>query len=65
MGMGDSTLGGTTFFVGLNQGICSTTTNGPCTVYGGNVSVQFKDGTKATPADGKAESKGICMWTRR
>ncbi|KAF2436859.1 hypothetical protein EJ08DRAFT_655026 [Tothia fuscella] len=52
MGMGDSTLGGTSFMLNMEKGICSDKTNGPCTVFGGNVSVYFEDGRKATPADG-------------
>jgi hypothetical protein len=56
MGMGgDSTLGGQTFFMNINKGICNATAheNGPCTVYGGNVKIMFADGTLATPAQGK------------
>lgn len=59
MGMGDSTLSGQSFFVNMAQGICSSTTNGPCTVFGGNVSVEFANGTKATPSNGMSSSFNI------
>jgi hypothetical protein len=52
MGMGDSTLGGQTFMLSINKGICNEQTNGPCTVFGGNVRILYEDGTDATPATG-------------
>jgi hypothetical protein len=61
MGMGDSTLGGQTFFLNINRGICNVTTkNGPCTVYGGNVKIFHEDGvTEATPSTGKLNNLAL------
>jgi hypothetical protein len=38
----------------IKEGICSNKTNGPCTVFGGNARILYKDGTAATPANGKS-----------
>ena len=48
MGMGDSTLGGQSYFLNINKGFCND--QGPCTVLAGKVGVMFEDGTVADPA---------------
>lgn len=48
---GDSTLGGQTYMLRIGKGVCSKKGNGPCTVFGGNISVTL-DGKKAEPSDG-------------
>ena len=49
---GDSTLSGQTFFLSIKKGICSESTTGGCTVWGGNISIQHTDGSKASPSSG-------------
>ena len=54
MGMGDSTLGGQSYFLNINKGFCND--QGPCTVLAGKVGVMFEDGTVADPAKGEYRS---------
>jgi hypothetical protein len=52
MGMGDNTLSGQNFFQTIRKGICGQNTNGDCTVWGGNISIEYANGGKASPATG-------------
>jgi len=52
MSMGDNTLSGQNFFQTIKRGICGQTTNGGCTVWGGNISIEYANGGKASPATG-------------
>jgi len=49
---GDNTLSGQSFFLMINKGICSATTTGGCTVWGGNISIIYENGGKAGPSTG-------------
>jgi len=48
----DNTDSGQNFFVQLTKGICSQTATGDCTVWGGNISIEYADGRKAGPSTG-------------
>lgn len=55
-GMSDNTLSGQSFFLSIKKGFCGTDSNGGCTVWGGNISIEYANGQKAGPSTGSSYS---------